>query len=177
MARIPYGIPPKNVIPSIALVLLLGSLAAAQLAVDTIEEFEGYVPEGYYDPVGIPTKCFGDTTDVVIGREYSFDECARSLNAHLYELAAPVTRCVRNFHTLPDKTRAALISMTYNIGSTAMCRSSIVRYLNQGRVGRACRRMAEIYTSARGRKLPGLVRRRNYEAQLCLAGIKETEHE
>ena len=173
MAKIRYRIPPKKVLASAALIALLGGVGAAQLATDTVEEFEGYVPEGYSDPVGIPTKCWGDTRDVVLGKEYTFEECSRSLNEHLYELAVPVTRCVKNFDKLPDKTKAALISMTYNIGSGAMCKSSIVQRMNAGNIEGGCKRMAEIYKTAKGIELKGLVVRRKYESEMCLAGLKE----
>ena len=178
MSRIPYRLRPRHVVPSLALIALLGA-GAASLTTESVEEFEGYVPEGYLDPVGIPTKCFGDTRDVVVGQEYTFEECSRSLNEHIYELALPVTKCVKNFTNLPDKTKAALISMTYNIGSGAMCKSSIVQRMNRGDLQGGCKRMAEIYKYATDRKtgkkvaLKGLERRRNYESALCLAGLKE----
>lgn len=172
MAKIPYKKLPRAVVPSLAIVALLGA-GAAFLSLETVEEFEGYVPEGYLDPVGIPTKCFGDTRNVVVGQQYTFEECSRSLNDHLYELAAPVTICIKGFDGLPDKTKAALVSMAYNIGSGAFCKSSVARYFNAGDRERGCRRIAEIYKTARGRKLPGLVRRRNFESQMCLLGLKE----
>lgn len=172
MGRIPYRKPPKKVVASAALIALLGG-GAAYLSLDTVADFEGYVPEGYRDPVGIPTKCWGDTRDVVVGQEYSFDECSRALNEHLYENARPVTICVKDFDQLPDKTKAALVSMAYNIGPTAFCKSSVARYFNQGRTERGCERIAEIYKTARGQALPGLERRRNYESAMCLRGLKE----
>ncbi len=171
MGKIRYRIAPRHVVPSLALIALLGA-GAAYISTETVEEFEGYVPEGYLDPVGIPTKCFGDTRDVTVGMEYTFEECSKSLNDHLYELAKPVTKCIKNFAVLPDKTKAAIVSMTYNIGSGAMCKSSIVKRFNAGDLEGGCKRMAEIYKTARGRELPGLVKRRNYESQMCLAGLK-----
>lgn len=176
MARIRYRLPPRKVLASAALMALLGGAGVATLTLDTVEEFEGYVPEGYLDPVGIPTKCWGDTRQVVIGKPYSFEECSRSLNEHLTELVLPLTSCIRDFASLPDKTKAALASMTYNIGSRAMCQSSIVKKLNAGDSEGACRRMAEIYKTAKGRELPGLVKRRRYESAMCLAGLREAAH-
>ena len=172
MGKIRYKIAPRHVVPSLALIALLG-YGAAQIATESVEEFEGYVPEGYLDPVGIPTKCFGDTRDVVVGMEYTFEECSKSLNEHLYELAKPVTKCVKGFDGLPDKTKAALVSMAYNIGSGAMCKSSVVRRMNAGDVEGGCKRMAEIYKTAKGIELKGLVVRRKYESDMCLTGLKE----
>ena len=172
MARIPYKIPPKKVLPSLALITLLGAGAAA-LSIDKVADFEGYVPEGYKDPVGIPTKCWGDTRNVILGHRYTFEECSRSLNEHMYELALPLTKCVKDFKWLPEKTKAALVSMTYNIGNGAMCKSTVVQYFNNGNWERGCKRMAEIYKTAKGKELPGLVKRRNYESEMCLQGLKE----
>ena len=177
MPKIPYRKPPRKVIVSAALIALLGG--GAYLALDTTAEFEGYVPEGYVDPVGIPTKCWGDTRNVVVGQEYTFEECSRSLNEHMVELVQPLTRCIKGFADLPDKTKAAIASMTYNIGSGAMCKSSIVQRMNRGDLQGGCKRMAEIYKYATDRKtgkkvaLKGLERRRNYESAMCLAGLKE----
>ena len=108
-----------------------------------------------------------------MGQEYSFEECSRSLNEHLYENARPVTICVKDFDKLPDKTKAALVSMAYNIGPTAFCKSSVARYFNQGRQERGCERISEIYKTARGQALPGLERRRAYESAMCLRGLQE----
>jgi len=175
MGKIRYRKIPKKILPGIALMILLGGYGVAQLTTDTVVEFEGYVPEGYLDPVGIPTKCFGDTRDVVVGKEYTFEECSKSLNDHLYELAVPVTKCVKDFGKLPDKTKAALVSMTYNIGSGAMCKSSVVQRFNAGKWESGCKRMSEIYRKAGGKELPGLVRRRQFESDMCLAGLKEVK--
>ncbi len=72
MARIRYRKSPGVVASAVLIAAFAvgGSVAwyeaqeAAQLAVSTVEEFEGYVPEAYLDPVGILTKCYGDTRNV-----------------------------------------------------------------------------------------------------------------
>ena len=63
MGKIPYKNAPGKVAAGLALSLLL-SVGAATLSIDTVAYFEGYVPQAYQDPVGIWTKCWGDTTDV-----------------------------------------------------------------------------------------------------------------
>lgn len=172
MSKIPYKKPPKKVIAAAVLVSLLG-FGAAQLSIDSIADFEGYVPEAYQDPVGIWTKCWGDTDDVVPGTTYSFDECAKSLNDHTLELAQPIMRCVPSLSEQHPKVKAAAVSMAYNIGSGAFCKSSVARYFNAGDWEKGCRRIAEIYKTAKGRELPGLVRRRAMESQMCLEGLRE----
>ena len=172
MGKIPYKIAPGKVASGLALSLLLG-VGAANLSIDTVADFEGYVPQAYQDPVGIWTKCWGDTTDVIPGQNYSFDECVKSLNDHLYETSAPVMECVPSLRNQSDKVIAAAASMAYNIGPGAFCRSSVARYFNAGDYERGCERIAEIYKTAKGQELPGLVKRRKYESDMCLAGLRE----
>ena len=170
--KIRYRKVPGKIVASAALVALLGA-GAATLSVDMIADFEGYVPEAYQDPVGIWTKCFGDTEDVVPGATYTFGQCVDSLNAAVYDHAEPVMRCVPGLADQPYKVKAAFVSMAYNIGTHGFCTSSVARYANAGDWARACRRMAEIYKTAKGKELPGLARRRQAESGLCLQGLRE----
>lgn len=172
MPRIPYRKVPGKIVAGAALVALLG-VGAANLTVEQVAEFEGYVPQAYQDPVGIWTKCWGDTTDVTPGKIYTFEECLKSLNDHTVELARPVMRCIPDLKDQHDKTVAAMVSMAYNIGPGAFCKSSVARYANAGDWERACKRMAEIYKTAKGQELPGLVKRRKLESELCLEGVRE----
>lgn len=178
MPRIPY----KKSLGVTAAAALIGMLInagvptdtaqqTAQQAITTVEEFEGYVPEAYKDPVGIWTKCFGDTTNVKPGEKYTFEECARSLNTHLAETSTPIMRCVPELAHQDYRVIAAFLSMGYNIGPYALCKSSVARYANDGKWTEACKRMAEIYKTAQGVALPGLELRRNKESQMCLQGL------
>ena len=164
--------PPRKVLAGAALIALLGA-GAAQLSVDKVADYEGYIPEAYQCPAGVWTKCFGSTQGVTPGETYTFEECVESLNEHLVEMAEPVALCVPSLLEQPDKVKAAAVSMAYNIGPTAFCKSSVARYFNAGDYKRGCRRMAEIYTTAKGRELPGLVRRRAEESAMCLEGLRE----
>jgi lysozyme len=175
VAKIPYKIPPKKVAAGAALIALLG-FGAAQLSVEKVADFEGYVPAAYKCPAGVWTKCFGDTTGVTPGATYSFDECVESLNEHLVELTKPILRCVPSLDDQPDKVKAAAASMAYNIGPGTFCSSSVARHMNAGDYEAACKRIAEIYKTGRGvGELPGLVKRRNIESEMCLEGLKEQQ--
>lgn len=174
MAKIPYRKIPGKLIASAALVTLLGA-GAASLTLERVAGSEGYVPEAYLDPVGIWTKCFGDTYGVVPGESYTFDQCLASLNFQITRHAKPVLDCIPALHIMPDKTKAAMVSMAYNIGTNGFCSSSVARFANAGNWERACLRMAEIYTTAKGQELPGLVKRRKDESNLCLEGLREIQ--
>lgn len=174
MANIPYRKLPGTLVASAALIALLG-LGAARLTLDEIARHEGYVPEAYRDPVGIWTKCFGDTQDVTPGAAYTFDECLRSLNGQVLAHATPLFRCIPSLADQPDTVKAAMVSMAYNIGTGAFCASSVARSANAGDWEGACRRMAHIYKTAGGKELPGLAQRRKGESELCLHGVREGE--
>lgn len=180
MPRIPY----KKSLGVTAAAALIGMLLnagvppetvqqTAQQTITTVEQFEGYVPEAYQDPVGIWTRCYGDTTNVTPGATYSAEECARSLNDHLVETSRPVMRCVPSLAKQHPKIIVAMLDMAYNIGPTAFCKSSVASFANAGNWAAACRRISEIYTTAKGVSLRGLVVRRNAESQMCLEGLKE----
>ena len=180
MARIPYKKSP-GVIAGAALIAMLTFYGVshdtaqdtAQQTITTVEQYEGYVPEAYQDPVGIWTRCYGDTTHVTPGAKYSAEECARSLNDHLVETSSPVMRCVPELAHQNPKVIVAMLDMAYNIGPTAFCRSSVARFANAGEWTAACRRISEIYKTAQGVPLRGLEVRRSAESEMCLEGLKE----
>lgn len=180
MPSIPYKKSPGVVASLTLIAMLIGygvspdtAQETAQQAINTVDQYEGYVPEAYRDPVGIWTKCYGDTTHVTPGAKYSAEECAKSLNDHFIETSEPVMRCIPGLSKQPGKVIIAFLDMTYNIGPGAMCKSSVARLANAGEWTAACNRMAEIYKTAKGEALPGLEIRRNQESEMCLAGLQE----
>ncbi len=162
----------KNAEKGYRQIALLG-YEAAQLTAEKTADYEGYIPQAYQCPAGVWTKCFGSTEDVTPGATYTFEECQEALNDHLVKLTEPILRCVPSLGGQPDKVKVAAASMAYNIGPAAFCKSSVARYFNAGDYERGCRRMAEIYTTAKGKELPGLVRRRGEESAMCLEGLRE----
>lgn len=150
---------------------LVGACCAAILYA-TVPVHEGNILRGYLDPVGIPTKCMGDTTNVTVGQRYTEEECRESLETQLIAHAKPVLKCTPG---LKDKTYqlAAAVSFAYNIGTGAYCRSDTAKRFNAGNYAGACKAMNESDTgrpqwvTAKGKVLPGLVKRRAEERALC----------
>lgn len=158
-----------------ALVSLVGVTAAAILTF-IVPQFEGTVNKGYFDAVGIPTKCSGDTENVVIGKIYSDAECRESLNKQLVKKAEGVLKCTP---VLKDKIfqLVAAVDFAYNVGLGNYCGSATARRFNAGDFKGACRAMNESdsgkpqWVYANGKILPGLVKRRKQDRQLCEVGI------
>ena len=81
---------------------------------------------------------------------------------------ADALSCVRA--PLTDGQRAAFLSFAFNVGDDAFCRSTLVRKANAGDFDGACAELSR-WIYAGGKQLPGLVKRRAAERQLCERGL------
>jgi lysozyme len=68
------------------------------------------------------------------------------------------------------QTDAAMTSLTWNIGTGAICASTALRRLNAGDMRGACEALTW-YNRAGGRVIRGLVNRRADEHRLCVEGL------
>lgn len=87
--------------------------------------------EAYLDIVQVPTACDGITKGVKIGRTYTAAECDAMLEAELIAHAEPVMRCAPALYGRGNQA-AAVVSLGYNIGTGAVCGSTLVRRINAG---------------------------------------------
>lgn len=158
---------PPNRPASKSLVGLVGATAATLITL-TVTQWEGTVTRGYLDPIGIPTKCTGDTTNVVVGRYYSDLECRASLDKQLLAHAGPVVACTPGLNGRPYET-AASVSLAYNIGTAGFCKSTAARLFNARDYRGGCKAIGR-FVIAGGRVIQGLVNRRKAEVALCLKG-------
>ena len=142
--------------------------SAIALASIVIVWFEGYEPTPYRDPVGILTVCYGHTTRVVPGRTYTKEECEQILREDMALAFAAVDRHV--IVTLPTLTHAALASFVFNVGEEKFRTSTLLRKLNNGEEWSACDELKR-WVYAKGKKLPGLVKRRDFEHEMCVKGF------
>ena len=156
---------------AILAVAAVTGMATAEFVVPFVAEHEGEILAGYLDPVGIATKCYGDTNNVIVGKEYSQQECLDSLAAQIIAHAKPVLECTPSLEGHPHQLAAAT-SLAYNIGPNAYCRSTVARRFNSGDWRAACHAFG-MWVKAGGKTLPGLVRRRADEMNLCLTNLPE----
>lgn len=156
------------------LIISAATAAAIYIAAPLIELVEGVENKPYMDIAGIPTVCSGITgPDVVWGKTYSNRECRNLLEKHIQIHAKHVQDAVT--YPISQQTRAALISFSYNVGGSAMRKSTAVRLINQGKVEQGCKALG-LWNKAtvNGKKVVvrGLVNRRNEEIKLCLSGLQ-----
>lgn len=142
---------------------IIGAGAAA-LALTSVAVFEGTIPRGYIDPVGIVTACTGHTETAEM-RPYSEEECKTLLDGDLVKHAEGAAKCV-DFEKMTPSRRAAVVSFTFNVGVAGFCSSTFARKLNAGDLS-ACAEL-DRWVYAGGRVLPGLVKRRAVEKAMCL---------
>ncbi|KZL17705.1 Lysozyme RrrD [Pseudovibrio axinellae] len=145
--------------------------ALALLACGFVGVWEGLRTEAYTDIVGVETVCYGETKGVRLGDSYSKSECDAMLLEGLKRHETDMRRCLKEPDKIPAKSYVALVSLTYNIGSGAFCRSTAAKRLNKGDLAGACE-AATWYNRAGGKKVKGLVNRRSAEYKLCMEGLK-----
>jgi lysozyme len=155
------------------LIAVVGAAAAA-LLVSATPKHEGVVLKGYRDPVGIPTKCMGDTYDVVVGKTYSMAECRESMDRQLRLHAVGAIRCNPSLRAASPGEIAAHVDLAYNFGVGGYCKSSVAQQFKVGNRAEACRRLNRFVKGrVKGKlvPLPGLVKRRAEMSRLCLNGV------
>jgi lysozyme len=144
-------------------------LAASGLAVPLIAKWEGVEERGYLDPVKIPTACVGHTATAVVGKIYSPRACMDLLARDTIDHGLKIDPCIKV--PISTETRAALTSFAFNVGAQAFCTSTLARKLNAGDLRGACAELSK-WVYAGGKKLPGLVRRREEERAYCERGLR-----
>lgn len=144
--------------------------AAAATVLHFVPTVEGTVLRGYKDPIGIVTACTGNTDSAVLGRPYTPKECEELLDRDLSKHATRVMSCIR-VPTTPGE-RAAFTSFDFNTGR--FCGSTMEKLVNAGRHTDACNELPK-WIYAGGKVLPGLVKRRKLERDMCLTPLAPLE--
>ena len=137
-----------------------------------IIEFEGLRFEPYRDSAGFLTIGIGHL--VRPGEYFTRINAAQAeamLNSDLASARSTVERLVKT--ELNDNQFAALVSFTYNLGSGALERSTLLKLLNAGEIARAADefvKWAKVHDPKTHavKVLPGLMRRREAEALLFI---------
>lgn len=147
-------------------------LTVSALAVGGIAVHEGFRSTAYPDGAGTTTIGFG-TTQIAGSRVRPGDHIdpLRAVQVLAYDAdrhARVIAECIGPV-PLHQYEFDAYVSLAYNVGEGAFCRSSLVRKLKSAPpdYAGAC---AEIlrWVFAGGRRLPGLVKRREAEYHQCL---------
>ena len=131
--------------------------------ISLIKKFEGCKLEAYLDAVDVPTIAYGRTKDVKIGDICTQQQAEDWLEEELVEYEGYVNEAVKVELTQPQFD--SLVSWTYNLGPSNLNRSSMLRVLNTSDYDNVPEQIMR-WNKAGGRVLPGLVRRREAEAEM-----------
>lgn len=139
-----------------------------------LKHFEGLSLAAYRDPVGVWTVGYGHTATARPGMTVTEAEA----EALLIEDLGQAGRAVRRLVTVPlvDHEYSALTSFTFNLGAGNLAASTLLARLNRGDRAGAADEFPK-WRLARGRVLPGLVRRRAAERHLFLTGAFDPAEE
>lgn len=153
-------------------VAIVGAAAVLAAAATIVKPWEGKVNEVYPDIIGVPTVCYGHTgRDVRIGQAIrSNAECDRLLAGDLSESQGYVRRCITR--PLPPSTEAALVSFVFNVGPSGVCGSTLQRHMQAGNIAQGCGQLMR-WVNAGGKRVQGLVNRRQAEYRVCMKGLSE----
>ena len=145
--------------------LAVGALAVSATCLVGIATHEGYRSEAYKDTVGIPTLGFGETAGVKMGDKTTPERALVQLLESTEKHADAIRQCIHV--PLYQHEFDAYLSLAYNIGSGAFCRSTLVKKLNERQYAQACGEIRKwIYVS--GKPSRGLIGRREREYRMCM---------
>lgn len=155
-----------------------GAGLVALVATVLATPWEGRELKAYRDIVGVWTICDGETKGVRPGMTATSEQCDRMLYERLEkDFHQPLRGCIIGFDEKPLSWRASALSLAYNVGVGAVCKSTAARLAREGRIRESCEAMTA-FNRAGGRVITGLVNRREMgdatrigEAELCVSGL------
>ncbi|MBS1794367.1 MAG: glycoside hydrolase family protein [Acidobacteria bacterium] len=145
----------------------------SQICLDIIKKWEGYRPDAYLDPVGIPTIGYGtirypNGKKVRLGDQISEVEAEAFLKFDVDDTVANLEAPLRGI-ALTQNQFDALVSLCYNIGVGGFLTSTVLRKLKEGDF-KAAAAGFDLWNKGTvgGVKmpLPGLIKRRKEERDL-----------
>lgn len=147
----------------------LGALALSAAALVGLAVHEGYREVAYLPVAGDrPTLGFGDAQGVQLGQRTDPVRALIRLNQQADVFQREMRACMGDV-PLHQHEWDAYVSLTFNIGSGAFCKSTLVRELRKTppNYAGACAQILR-WDKFQGRALPGLTQRRVQEHAKCL---------
>ena len=142
----------------------IGALGISATVLVSIALHEGYREEAYQDTVGVPTVGYGETAGVRMGDRTTPERALVTLLSSANRHADAIRSCIHV--PLYQHEFDAYVSLAYNIGPGAFCKSTLLKKLNAKDYVGACAAIDD-WVYAGGKKLPGLVKRRSLERAMC----------
>jgi lysozyme len=146
--------------------LPLVALRLSAVALVSIAGWEGFKSVAYIPvPGDVPTIGFGTTKDVKMGDIIDPVTALQRKIRDVEKFEGAIKQCVHV--PLAQHEYDAYLSLAYNIGSGAFCRSTLVRKLNAQDYEGACKEILR-WDKFKGKPLQGLTNRRQAEFKQCM---------
>lgn len=130
-------------------------------AIAKIKDFEGFSKKAYKCPAGVWTIGYGHTQGVKPGDIITASEAEHLLRKDLRQYEAFVDK----LNVTSQQCRFdALVDFAYNLGCAALEGSTLLKYIRECRPDTEIRAEFMRWVYAGKKKLPGLVARRQWEA-------------
>lgn len=149
-------------------------MKVSDIFLEKLMEMEGCRLAAYRDAAGVPTIGYGHTAGVRMGDRISQQQA----KALLRQDAEAVMRQVRALDVARTEAQLeALTSFAFNLGIARLRSSTLLKVIRQGGSKQAIQREFKRWVYAGGRKLGGLVKRREWEASHFFAPSYPTDEE
>lgn len=143
------------------------ALVASVAGLAVIAHFEGTRTTAYLDGGGVATICTGHTKHVRVGDQATLGQCEVWLREDTSVAGVGVSRRVTA--DITQDQYDALLSFTFNLGETALARSTLLRKVNAGDCLGAVAEFPR-WNRIKGKVSRGLTIRRAAEAELFKKG-------
>lgn len=149
----------------------LSAIAIAASLVAGVKIHEGYSEKAYRPlPTDVPTIGYGTTrykdgSPVKIGDRVTRKQAEELLANDLDGFRKAMIACIKV--PLTSNEAESYTSLAYNIGSSAFCKSTLVKKLNSYDYEGACKEILR-WNMFQGKPLKGLAIRREAEYRLCI---------
>ena len=129
---------------------------------EKIKEFEGFCPKAYKCPAGVWTIGYGHTKGVKAGKVVTEKQAEVLLEGDLLSCE----RFVEGLGLCPAQCRFdALVDFAFNLGTEALRKSTLLQKIRSGAPKNDIKKEFMRWVHAGGKVLPGLQKRRMWEAQ------------
>lgn len=134
-----------------------------------IADLEGCRLRPYQCSAGVWTSGIGHTAGVVPQRDITEQQAAADLVSDVLRVERRLAVCVPV--TMPQSVYDALVSFSFNVGTGAACRSTLVAFLKRQQWYQACDQLTR-WVFIEGVRSQGLDNRRQRERAYCLKGAQ-----
>lgn len=144
----------------------IAALSLSATALVAMALHEGYREEAYIPvPGDVPTIGFGTTENVELGDKTTPERALIRLLKDANKFESAIQTCVDV--PLYQYEYDAFVSLNYNIGPKAFCKSTLVKKLNRHDYAGACLEILK-WDKFKGKPLAGLTKRRQEEYAKCI---------